>query len=79
MRSRAAATRRCETQWHNTQRVERRPDGSVDLSFRVVLSDEFVRGLLPWAGSVTIINPPGLKERLFNVLEESLQKNSEAV
>lgn len=70
-----AAVQVTETRWHHTQKVKRHRDGSVTLSFRVDGLDEILWWLLPWTGFARVINPPELRQRLVEQLEEGLTMN----
>ena len=67
-----------ETTWHHTQQVKAHKDGSVSLSFQVDGLEEILHWILSWSGSVRVEKPSELKERLFEVLENAIQINSEA-
>ena len=60
-------------QWHPTQSITHRRDGSLDLRLTAPLSPELVSWIVSWADVLTIIKPARLKticrskvERLFN-------------
>ncbi|NLY00631.1 MAG: WYL domain-containing protein [Rhodopirellula sp.] len=70
-----AAIQVTETQWHHTQEVERRPDGSVTLRFRVDGLDEILWWLLGWTGFVEVVRPKELRHMLVDQLTMGMQLN----
>lgn len=66
-----------ETCWHHSQQVAQIDDDCVELQFRIAGFEEFLRWLLSWAPNVTVVGPEELKVRWFDVLEQTLQQNSE--
>ena len=66
------AGRMTETRWHRSQRVERHPDGSVTLRFRVCGLTEVAEWVLSQTPKVRAVAPDALKERVIALLERSL-------
>jgi predicted DNA-binding transcriptional regulator YafY len=49
-----------ERQWHNTQKVEQRKDGSVSVQFTTTQIPEVLRWVLGQGHTVKVLNPPEL-------------------
>jgi predicted DNA-binding transcriptional regulator YafY len=60
----SVAARVTETTWHPTERVERRPDGSVIWRGRVPGTIEIKRWILEWGADVEVLAPPELREEV---------------
>lgn len=58
----AVATRVLETTWHQTQRVETGPDGSVTWRASVAGTIEIRLWILSWGDDVEVLEPAGLRE-----------------
>lgn len=59
---RAVAARVSETVWHSTQRIERRPDGSIIWSATVSGILEVRLWILEWGADAEVLAPPELRE-----------------
>jgi proteasome accessory factor B len=66
-----------EVQWHNSQRVEWREDGSMDFHVTVDGLGEITWWILGYGDQVEVIAPPELRGRIADVARAALQKNSE--
>lgn len=64
-----------ETIWHHTQKVDRRPDGAVTLSFRVDGLDEILWWILGWSGRAKVLKPPELRNRILRQLRLAIKMN----
>lgn len=53
-----------EREWHPSQKVTRRVDGSVIVEFNVAISEELVAWVLRWGASAKVIEPPQLVDRI---------------
>jgi predicted DNA-binding transcriptional regulator YafY len=60
-----------ERQWHPTQRVAMRKDGSLELSFTASGEIEIVRWILGWGGDCQVLSPAALR----GVVRDSLKKS----
>jgi proteasome accessory factor B len=56
-----AAARARESQWHPSQQEELRPDGTLDLTFRVGGLLEITPRVLSWGAAVEVLSPPQLR------------------
>jgi len=63
-----------EREWHPTQVIRDRADGSIELSFRAGGMFEIVRWILGWGESAEVIHPPDLRERVREQLSVALKK-----
>ena len=50
-----------ERDWHASQQIEARPDGSLDLSLHVGISPEIDRWILGWGEHVEVLEPASLR------------------
>lgn len=66
-----------ETHWHRKQEVTRHADGSATLRFHVDGLEEIVYWVLGWAGRVTVIQPPELRQRVNELLRQALAMNAD--
>lgn len=66
-----------ETVWHHTQKVKKRKDGSVVLSFRVDGLNEIVCWILGWSGSAKVLKPAELRALVVEHLRSALRLNEE--
>lgn len=64
-----------ETIWHHTQKVQRQPDGSFRLTFRVDGLNEILHWVLGWAGRARVIEPPELRTMVLDQLREAVRMN----
>lgn len=67
-----------ETLWHSTQKATRNRDGSVTLSFEVDGLDEIANWVMRWSGSVIIVEPIELKQRIVQRWILALAQNDNA-
>ena len=58
-----------ERQWHNTQKVEQRKDGSVSVQFTTTQIPEVLRWVLGQGHTVKVLNPPELVEMVTSEIE----------
>ena len=58
-----------ERQWHNTQKVEQRKDGSVSVQFTTTQIPEVLRWVLGQGHTVKVLNPPELVEMVMSEIE----------
>ena len=58
------ATYVCEWQWHSSQRIEERSDGSVLLSLKVADSLELRRWVLSFGAEVEVLEPESLRREI---------------
>jgi predicted DNA-binding transcriptional regulator YafY len=63
--------------WHESQRSERRPDGSLILTFRVAGLDEIKRWVLSFGPEVTVLSPDALQEMVVRDMERTLELYSQ--
>jgi len=54
--------------------VEARPDGSVDISYRVTNIDELIRWVLGWGAQAEIITPSGARTKISTLAREISKK-----
>ena len=54
--------------WHPTQRIHKRPDGGIELSFRAGGMFEIARWVLGWGGSAEVLRPRRLREYMRGAL-----------
>jgi predicted DNA-binding transcriptional regulator YafY len=62
-----------ETVWHHTQKAKFRQDGSVTLTFHIDGLNEITNWVLSWAGSVKVIRPDELRERVLKKLQAAVE------
>ncbi len=65
-----AVKRGLEVEWFDQQKVTRRADGSMDLSFEVARLDGVADFVLRWRGQVQVVNPPALKDLVRDVVRQ---------
>lgn len=70
--SAGVATYIAERQWHPTQKVIRKKDGSLELSMETRGWKELVRWILSWQPDVTVIEPKELRDRIRQKMKEGL-------
>ena len=66
-----------EVQWHNSQRVEWRDDGSIDFRVNVDGLGEITWWILGYGDQVEVISPKQLRRRIAEVAQASLEKHRE--
>ncbi len=64
----------CERCWHESQRLERRPDGSVELSMIVSGLGEVKRWALSFGCHAKVLAPPELREEVEREIKEMAEK-----
>lgn len=68
-----AASTVTEGIWHHTQKVHKRKDGSVTLTFQVDGLNEIVRWVLGWGNRAKVIQPPELRDIVVGQLQQSIE------
>jgi predicted DNA-binding transcriptional regulator YafY len=54
-----------ETIWHPTQSVKKLQDGSIEVSLKVIISDELISWILGWGPQVEVLNPSELRQAII--------------
>ena len=67
------ATNVSEVRWHKTQKTELRPDGSVDFTVEVDGLEEIYWWVLGYGDRVEILEPPALRERVYETAKRMVQ------
>jgi proteasome accessory factor B len=52
------------------RRVDRRDDGSADISYRVADVPELIRWVLSWGAQAEILGPPAVRAEALQLIEE---------
>jgi predicted DNA-binding transcriptional regulator YafY len=65
-----------ERQWHDTQTVEQREDGSVYVKFTTTQIPEVLRWVMGQGHTVKVMNPPELVEMVKNEMEKVMERYS---
>lgn len=65
-----AADRVREREWHESQVIDERPDGFLDVTLRLGALAEVERWVLGWGAAVEVLEPPELRERIRTVATE---------
>lgn len=65
-----AAERARESQWHHSQQEQVNPDGTTDLTFEVNGLLEITPWILSWGGTVEVLEPPELRQRIVSAARE---------
>jgi predicted DNA-binding transcriptional regulator YafY len=73
----AAAKRASESQWHPSQREERNADGTTDFTFDVNGLLEIMPWILSWGGTVEVLEPRELRQRILETAHEQLGRYGE--
>ena len=60
-----------EREWHRTQTVDRRPDGSVRVTLQVSVDWALRNWILSFGGDVRVVEPRPLAEQILDQLEEA--------
>ena len=60
-------------QFHPTQTVEKKPDGSLIIRFTAGGLTEMCWHLFTWGSAVEILKPPALRDRMRHMCEDSLK------
>jgi len=76
--SKRVAVNVAEIDWHRTQRVMQRPDGSVDMHLTVAGIREIVYWILSYGDDAEVIQPPSLKNLIIGKCTRTLQRYQEA-
>ena len=61
-----------EREWHPTQKIVNKRDGSIELSFETAGWKELVRWILSWQPDVQVIAPTRLRERIELKMRQAL-------
>ena len=59
--------------WHQSQRLEKLPDGSLDMTLEVAGLDEIKQWVLSLGKEAQVLAPPELQEMIVQSLEQTLQ------
>jgi hypothetical protein len=59
-----------ERTWHETQQIERQPDGGLELRLHVAHTPELEAFVLRWAGNVEVVEPVALRRRIRELGQE---------
>jgi predicted DNA-binding transcriptional regulator YafY len=62
--------------WHESQKVSKLPDGSLEIIFRVAGLDEIKRWVLSFGPEVAVLEPEKLKEMVRKDLSRNLAQYS---
>lgn len=62
-----------EKQFHESQTVSRRRDGSADVEFRLTAFEEFLSWILSFGPHAEILEPTDLRQRLTQMLQAALE------
>ena len=63
-----------ERVWHPTQKMKRRRDGSLEMSFETTGWKELVRWILSWQPDVEVLSPKRLRERIALKMRRALER-----
>ena len=61
-----------EREWHPTQKIVNKRDGSIELSFETAGWKDLVRWILSWQPDVQVIAPTRLRERIELKMRQAL-------
>lgn len=53
-----------ERQWHKSQRMQKNPDGSGELTMQVGVAPDLESWILGWGGHAEVLAPPSLRQRI---------------
>jgi predicted DNA-binding transcriptional regulator YafY len=70
----SAAPAILERQWHPSQTLESRPDGSVVLSLTVADTLELRRWVMSFGAEAEVLEPPSLREQIRNEAQTLLDQ-----
>lgn len=62
-----------ESTWHESQRFEPQPDGTVIAEFQLPDIEEILKWILSFGSNATALEPPALVERINNEVQEMLK------
>jgi predicted DNA-binding transcriptional regulator YafY len=65
-----------ERHWHDTQRVERRADGGIDVTFALSDLNDITRWILGFGGDVEVIAPPELRATIAAEGRRMMEKHA---
>ena len=60
--------------WHQSQKMKKNKNGSMELTMKVSISDEFIGWILKWMGYITVTKPESLKCEIQKILKEMQKK-----
>ena len=60
-----------ERQWHTSQGIMERPDGSVEVLLRCAVTPELKQWILGYAADAEVLEPPDLREEIHSTLVEA--------
>ena len=63
-----------EREWHPTQKIVNKRDGSIELSFETAGWKELVRWILSWQPDVKVLAPKRLRDRIREKMQEGLRQ-----
>lgn len=63
-----------ERQWHRSQGILDRPDGSVEVVLRCAVTPELKQWILGYSGDAVVLEPPDLVDEIRGTLEGALQQ-----
>lgn len=63
-----------ERDWHKTQVIKENDDGTVYLSFETNQIAQTINWILQFAGNVTVLNPPEVKQGVYNAAKKILER-----
>ena len=64
-----------EVQWHSTQKVEKKSDGSTVMEFRVDGLGEIFWWVLGYGDQVEVLSPKKLRQRVIGAAENTIENN----
>jgi predicted DNA-binding transcriptional regulator YafY len=62
--------------WHESQKIAKQPDGSIEITFRVAGLDEIKRWILSFGPEAIVLEPPKLREMVRKDLFRNLSQYS---
>jgi predicted DNA-binding transcriptional regulator YafY len=66
-----------EVRWHSTQKVQKNPDGSADIEFRIDGLGEIVWWILGYGDQVQIIRPKALRQKIHDIAQKMVEMSEE--
>jgi predicted DNA-binding transcriptional regulator YafY len=57
--------------WHPSQKIEIQPDGSLIVTIKIHVSNEFIAWLLGWGVNLTVLKPKSLKKQIMQALKQT--------
>lgn len=61
------------TKWHPSQHVDIKPDNSVDATFKVNITPDFIIWVLGWGGTVEVLEPLSLRNYISRVAKSMVK------